>query len=164
MRVQHDPAAPRRPARLVGGRRIRAALAALVLLGGLCGVAGFGVACSRPLDFNAWGPAAPGTLTDEWLQRSEISFAGHAVIGTVLGAAGCDGGAVALQWLKAAWHASGPEEEAQAAQGLRRAVALAGSPHAVEAVVCDYFPLGVLPSQSRALRAAGMGCPPMRRG
>ena len=139
------------------------ALAVLALLVGLAGALGFGVACSYPLDFNGVEPMAPGGTVDELLQQSQLSFTAHALAGSLLGAARCNGGAVGLQWLKAAWHAGGAADEARAGAGLRQAVALEGSPEALQAVLCAYFPNGVLPNQQRALRMAGMSCPAMRR-
>jgi len=137
---------------------VQVALLALAAVLATVGALGFEVACSRPIDLNQAGPTAPGGVVDTFLVVSRLSYGAHAFIGALLGAAGCDGGAVGLQWLKAGWHAETPEQEAAVAAGLRRAVALAGGSQQLEQVVCPYFPTEVRPSQDRAMRQAGLQC------
>jgi len=136
-------------------------LAALVALA--LGLALFGAAlltaCSQPVDLNTVAPTAPGGVVDSFLSDNGLSFPAHALVGSVLGACGCDGGAVGLQWLKAGWHATSPADEARVAAGLRRAAELAGDPTRLEAAICPSFPDHLRPSQDRALRAAGLRCP-----
>ena len=139
--------------------RLRLALLLVLALGLVAGAVGFGVACARPLDLNTVGPMAPGGVVDRLLVVERMTYSAHALVGSTLGLCGCNGGAVGLQWLKAAWHAESPAEEEQAAVGLRRAAALAGGPRALEQQVCSYFPEEIKASQERALRLAGLSCP-----
>ncbi len=70
------------------------------------------------------GQAAQAAL--EWKDRDSIGYPAHALLAGTLERLGCSPYAVALQWLKAASHARGPDQQRRAATGLARQAARVG--------------------------------------
>jgi hypothetical protein len=125
-----------------------------LLLSGLV----FGLGCSGPLDLNDSGPFRSGAAADGFLSATGLAFGAHAAAGWILSEGGCDGTAVGLQWVKAAWHAQTPEQEALAVEGLELAAHLAGGNRRLQADLCPLVGTNLNPSQVRALRRAGLTC------
>jgi len=118
----------------------------------------FGLGCGSPLDLNDSGPFRSGAAADGLLSATGLAFEAHAAVGWILSEGGCDGTAIGLQWVKAAWHAQTPEQETLAADGLERAARLAGGSERLQADLCPLVGTNLNPSQVRALRAAGLTC------
>jgi hypothetical protein len=113
--------------------------------------------CERPLDTSG------STHVPAWLARikegDDVAFPAHMLLGTLLQAAGCDGVASGLQWLKAAAHARSAGEIERSAAGLRAVAAYLGSITALDEQLCPFVASGYANARQRqAADQAGLVC------
>jgi hypothetical protein len=161
-------------------------LAAVVVLGAAVVSASYRYACSVPPALeptslstggvgvgNASQPSVgPGigqvlrTMAMDASPLDAVRWLAHRGIIWLIQLGGCDQRAVALEWIRAAWHASSPDELATAAAGLHAALALVGDPAETGRRLCGMVdaqprePWLVVPEsrQRAALVAAGIAC------
>ncbi len=101
-------------------------------------------------------------LVQQITQREEFdpfTYAAHAGLGRLLGAAQCDPVATGLQWLKAGAHAHSADEVETVAQGIAAARAASGDGTQFDTALCGYVGHGFSTTeQLTATEAGGVEC------
>lgn len=100
--------------------------------------------------------ALPGWL-DDLTQARVIAYPAHAVLGTVFEALDLSPAATAVQWLKAAWHASSDAEVERTARGMAAALARDTTDRRTLRTLCNLKEVGN-PDQIRAVEQARIPC------
>lgn len=93
------------------------------------------------------------------LGARELRYQVHAALGTALATARCDPGAIATQWLKAAYHAGADAEVDRAALGITGALGRAVDPAGVVNAMCAYlWSAPANDGQAATLERANLSC------
>ena len=92
-------------------------------------------------------------------QRDELAYPSHAVAATLLSRAGAPSSMVAIQWVKAASHASSEPELRRAAEGIADAVGRSDDPSGLTSRLCTLARRGS-PAVQAATALAGLQCGP----